>query len=346
MNTNQGGGHIEPQGQMTGAFTAPANNGPQREKNADIQILPAGPQSGIIFCLVDLGTHMEKNFAGTDIEPKRKIQIGFEHPQLKQCYYKDDATARSAATWIESMFSVAEKAKLRKLIEAVVGRTLTDQEAYAYDIAKLFGAKVIVNVKHQQSKTPPNRIYEKVDSIMSHGSFPLPVPFQPENEYWLFAIDPLGNNFKTENFAKLPAFLKKKILDSNEAKEYIAKGGLFAQMPKQENQQQQAQAHAQPMDTPAPANGIIMLVNDYTYEGYKASGWTDEMLVQNGKAKWNIPTPPPLPAPPVAPQAPMAPAGPPAPPTAPSAPPVYNAVPQGMVGSPFEDMDDNDDVPF
>ena len=344
MNTNQGGGYIEPQGQMQGGFTAPAQTENRKEKNADIQILPAGPQSGIIFCLVDLGTHMEKNFAGTSIEPKRKIQIGFEHPQLKQCYYKDDTTVRSAATWIESTFAVNEKAKLRKLIEAVVGRTLTDQEAYAYDVSKLLGAKVIVSVKHQQGKQPPHKIYEKVDNFMSHGNFPLPVPFQPENEYWLFAIDPLGNNFKTENFAKLPAFLKKKILDSNEAKDYIAKGGSFAQMPKNENQgQQQQQSAPQAQAVPnAPATGIIMLVNDFTYEGYKSSGWTDEMLVQHGKAKWNIPAPAP-----VAPQAPMAPSAPPVAPQAPTAPPVYNAVPMAQTpASPFEDFDDNDDVPF
>jgi hypothetical protein len=61
------------------------------------------------------------------------------------------------------------------------------------------------------------------------------------------------------------------------------------------NQQQQAAQPAQsaaaptpaPAANPAPvARKLVMIATDYTYGSYQTAGWTDEQLVQAGKARW------------------------------------------------------------
>lgn len=331
-------GYIAPQGEMTGSFTAPQGTS-QKTKKENLEILPQGPQPAVIFAVVDLGTHKE-SYMGGEPKDKKKIFIGLEFPQLKQVFYEDDNEVRSAAIFIESTFAMNDKAKLRKIVEAVCGRGMTDTEAYSYDVTKILGTRILVNVGHNVSKKN-GKTYAAADGFMPLGQYPLPVPFDPINDYWSFYGDPSGNNYKTMNFAKLPGFLKKKVIDSNEGKAYISSGGMFAKMPNNSDSQRQANPNdsqnqtpkqAQPPQQPTSNAGLVMLVSDFTYEQYKASGWTDEVLIQHGKAKKAEPV-----APPTMPQAPQ---GPPSAPQSPSTPPVQN---QGG-GSPFDD--DDSDLPF
>lgn len=61
------------------------------------------------------------------------------------------------------------------------------------------------------------------------------------------------------------------------------------------NQQQQAAQPAQSAAAPTPAPAanpapvvrkLVMIATDYTYGSYQTAGWTDEQLVQAGKARW------------------------------------------------------------
>ena len=115
-------------------------------------------------------------------------------------------------------------------------------------------------------------------------------------------------------------------MDSEEGKKYAAAGGKFAENPKQENgtqqqqapvQQQQAQSFASaPTSTPIQpvennvnpySNGKIELIGrDHTLQAFYSTGWTDEVLVQQGLAKVIVQAPPvnaPAPAPAVPPMA-------------------------------------------
>ena len=109
-------------------------------------------------------------------------------------------------------------------------------------------------------------------------------------------------------------------MESEEGKQYAARGGKFAENPKQENQQQTAQAMA-PAPTPAPmpasapatananpySNGKIELISkDYTLKAMYDNGWNDQLLVQHGMARLLPPAGAPMPNAPIAPSAPMA----------------------------------------
>ena len=243
---------------------------------------------------------------------------------------------------IDSTFNMGDRSKLRKLAEVVIGRSFKDNtEADNFDVGQLIGVKVLVQVITKTSKKTGNP-YNAIGSIGQLGGYPLPANFNPELEYHLFAIDPAGNNFKTINFANLPLWIKKTIFESNEAKDYVAKGGLFAkknedtntgavqqqqgqqqtfQQQPQAQQQMQQQAMPQPPIQQAPVQTtrkFVMIDTQFTLDQWKAAHWTEESLVAGGKAKWEE-----VVLPPVAPQAPPA-----APQQAPQAPQAPPAVPQ------------------
>lgn len=320
MSNQQQNNYVAPQGQMSMAMTAPSDF-QGKTKRTDIQLFPDGPQPGKIYAVVGLGTHSE-SFNNEAPKDRNKIFIGIEFPQLKQLFYEEDTEPRSTVMSVESVFSMGDRSKLRALAEAVIGRKFgSDEEARSFDVQQLVGATILVNVVTAVSKKS-GKPYNKVGTVMSLGNYPLPPNFNPELPYQLFAIDPIGNNFKTVNYANLPFFLKKTILESNEAKDYIAKGGLFAKnpennaqngsTPQQPQQQQYAQGNA-PAPAPAPVAAapvqqgprLEMLVTDFTYEQYIAGQWTDQMLIDANKARMVYPTPPPAPTqmapPPVAP---------------------------------------------
>lgn len=308
---------VAPQGEMVANFTAPSNF-ETKVKREGIEMLNHGSNLGVIQGIIDMGSHME-SYDNSTPELKRKIKIIFEHPQLKQLYYEDDTTPRSAISSFEKTYSLHEKSQIRKMVHAVEGRVLPDKEAYDYNIARLLGAMVNVQIEHTPGKKDPTKIYEKVTGVFSAKGLAVPVPFEPENPKYLFFIDPQGNNFLTKNFADLPFYVRKKIMESQEAKDHAAKGGKFAEHPRTDAQQPQGVAQQQapqqpqaPMsNVPSTPNAKKVVLNDpaVPLQNWYANGWDDEMIVANGHGKWEVVAP----APPVAPQAPQAPSAPQAP---------------------------------
>ena len=234
-------------------------------------------------------------------------------------------------------------------------------EAYDFDISQIIGAKVLVNVTTKYRKKD-NTPYNDIGSVIPLGQYPLPPNFNPEIEYNIFGIDEQGENFKTMNYAKIPFYLKKTILESKEAKEYIAKGGVFAKMP--ENQQQNSQQSFQqsapaqnfqqsaPAQVPTPAAPLavpgekkfVLTDTSFTLEQWKGAQWTEQMLVDNGKGYWQEPAPAPAPTQ-------MAPPPPAPAPPAPQAPQQsFNQQPsqttQQQEAQSWLDEEDDDDMPY
>lgn len=285
--------------QIQGGFLVASEN--QKTKRSDVQLLPAGSNLGILYCLVDLGTQME-SFNGGPPEPKRKIQVIFEFPQMKQFFYEDDTEQRSTTAMFDSTLNVGDKSKLKQIIDAAHGRSLSYDEASKYDISNLIGQTFNVQIMHKRSTKDPNKIYANIQGVFSPRGLIVPVPFEPMLEKHLFFIDKdkngnvIGNNFNTLNYAKLPLFLKKKILQSKEAIEYSARGGVFAQLPTENNQpgQQQQQPpqqqQFQQQQQPAPANPTIVLKDpSYTLEQWFAIGWDIQSLINAGHATYSAP---------------------------------------------------------
>lgn len=248
---NQNQNPVLPQGQIQTGMIAPEGGGSRKTRRTDIINLPIGGNPGIIFGMVDLGTQVVtyKNITNT----RRQVYVAIEHPQLKQLFYVEDTERRSTMTSKKSSFSYAPSSFLKSCIDAVEKRELTQEEVKTYDSMKLLGQTVGVSVKHKQYE---GVVYDNIGGV-SAWNYPLPEGFVRSNDFWFFTIDKdqsgrtIGNNFLTENYAKLPGFLKKLISESKEAQEYAERGGQFAEMPKEDKNQpshypQQNQQFQQP----------------------------------------------------------------------------------------------------
>ena len=349
---------------MTTPATAPDFGG-NKTINSEKTLLPPGLQPAVIFAVVDLGTHME-SFNGKPEEPRRKIMIGFEFPQLKQRYYLEDEKPRSCMITKESTFIISDRSFLKALISGIYGRNLSDQECRTFDIMQILNMKVLANIIHTPISSGKNagKIKESIVSISALGAYPLPVGFEPELPLQSFYIDPQGNNFVTSNYANLLPWIKNKVLASQEAQLRKSQNLPFAKSQEEiekasngatQNQQtgyqtqtgyqhpMQQQAQTVPTPVPAPVQNVqkVTMLNNQNYDAFIAQGWTDELLVQNGYAVWNqqsVQTPP---ATPVAP---------PVPPVTPPVASPQNNVPgtnmTAAVGNPFIDGDEDDDLPF
>ncbi len=348
---NQNPNFVAPMGEINlnaGNFTAPSNY-TERPKNPNIQLLPAGNNLGVVFGIVDLGTQ-SVSFNNAAPELKRQIKIMIEHPQYPQQFYMDDPTLRSTVSSFESTFNTGEKSRLRALIAATEGN-LSNEQADKYNIALLLGKRINSVIEHRQGKKDATKFYENVKYVASAQGLAIPANFVPQNPYLFFVIDEQGENFKTKNFADLPFYLRKKIMDSEEGKKYAAAGGKFAENPKQENGAQQQQAPVQQQQpqsfapSPAPANipvqqtnpysnGKIELIGrDHTLQAFYANGWTDDVLVQQGLAKVIVQAPP-VNVPPAGPPMPSA--------------PIQNpmATPVQPENTNFNFEEEHDDLPF
>lgn len=338
---------VAPQGQINQSFTAPdTGGGSSRVKNENVQLMPSGPNPGIIYAIVDLGTQTVQ-YGNSEPEMKRQLYVGIEFPQLKQFFYVGDTEARSTVVSDElNMFITAENSNMRHFIHAVEGRNLTNDEARTFNLFSLIGKKVVVDIEHKISKRT-NQPYMNVRGYSTlNNNFNIPQDFNLTLDPMAFAIDcdatgnVIGNNFKTENFAKLYNFIKNKVLASKEAKDYAQRGGQFAKMPESsDNQQsssptfqnaQQAQTQSaqvpqavqnnmsQPQATSLPPNAGIPMgyemkdPNGAPIASYIQSGWSIDQLIQHG-VLIKTPQAPQAPAVPQAPQAPQPPQVPQAP---------------------------------
>jgi hypothetical protein len=65
----------------------------------------------------------------------------------------------------EMTFSMGKKSNLRPLVEGMVGRALSDDEAFEFDLDTLLGQSCVLNIIHDKSKTTGNP-YSKIASAM------------------------------------------------------------------------------------------------------------------------------------------------------------------------------------
>lgn len=322
-----------PNAQVQGTFTAP-ELGSSRVK-LPVELIPQGLQLCTIFGVVALGTHME-SFGGQQPVEKNKIMICYEFPQYKRKFYEEDTELRSSAILQEMVFmphSDRNKGKLRMIIEAVCQKQISDEEAKVFDVGTLIGTSLVVNVQHYTKKN--GETGQKIVAFAPSNGFPQPHGYLPDNDRWVFHLDKELLNFRSEMFAKLPGFLRTKLIQSKEGQAYIANGGLFAKLENDNSSSSisatSASSPASPAPAPAPVENepkVQMLVNDHTYDAYIKSGWTDATLVQAGKAKW------------VQPVAPPAPSAPTPPPAAPSAPTPMQEEAKGWL------EDEDEDLPY
>lgn len=331
---------------------------PQQESKYKIreglELPPEGPNQMICIGMVDIGTHSE-SFNGNAAELKRKVIVFWEKPDLKQLVYESDTEPRTYQKGDEMMYYMSGKSKLLKICKAIHGKNFTDAEyEKGFNLFQNIGKKAFVMVQHQQGKKDPSKTYVKFDSYATASNQPDPANFIPSNDRYAFFIDKEGKNFMTQNFAELPKWCRDKIKESEEAKEYIKRGGTFAE-PSDEDEKAPIQQGDNVDDSSAddqdgvPEGFIFTDLSNQglNYNQYITAKWTPKMLFDAGYLKKKPePTPPtaaavPPATPPPAQTAPIPPAA--------AAPPVQNPVQtqappaQNPQYNPF---DDDNDMPF
>jgi hypothetical protein len=96
----------------------------QIQKREDIQILDVGPNPGILYQMVDLGTHYNQTFD----KRSRLLKLVFEFPLLKQLFKVDDTVPRPTVVSQEYTFMLGENSNLKKVIDGAEGRVLAPHE--------------------------------------------------------------------------------------------------------------------------------------------------------------------------------------------------------------------------
>lgn len=276
-------------------MTAPVKGGGDSTK-LDVEIVPSGFQLCTLYGMATIGTHDNRNPA---YAAKNKIIFMFEFPQEKRVFYEGDDAKPSVAIE-ETNYSMHEKANLRSMVEGMVGK-MTDEAAADFDLGSLLGQVFVANMEHNKSKDG-TKTYSNIKSLAkldekTRRMFGLEGNQEVEKISNPFFYH-FSQGFESENFKNLPSFIRKKNQESHEGKAHTLAGGVFAEPDNNNNNNNNSSG--------APAKRkLIMLVNDYSYEEYSQS-WTDEQLVENGKAKWSDSAPTSAPAP----QSASAPAGP------------------------------------
>ena len=281
-----------------------------------VQLLPAGFSPARLYAICDMG-HQHSNYYNKWIH---KVDFVFEFPGLRQLFYEEDTEPRPTYASIMMTLSMDPKSKLRPFVGNALGVTLTDEQAEAFNIYELADKLYNVQINH----TAPNDKGEVYANVVGISPFDkrlaTGIDLTPYNELSCYHLPTHG--FLSPEYIALPAFKRKDIANSQEGLDYAATGGKFGEPEKKEGGASTAQAPAGAQAPPpagvpnmAPASALQMLVSDFSYEQYKQQGWTDELLIQHGKAKKNavapvVPQQQLAQAPPVIPQAPTLPQNP------------------------------------
>jgi len=129
--------------------------------------------------------------------------------------------------------SLNEKSNLRQMLNSWRGKALTEDEAKAFDLAKLIGAPCMVNLIHQPSKANPEKVYERIAAIMPMmKGMVCPPQHNPSMEFSVLEFD-------RPKFESLPSFLQEMITGSTEYQAMMKAHAQPTNMQKEEMLHQQ-----------------------------------------------------------------------------------------------------------
>lgn len=156
---------------------------------------PTGLHPARIYSLIHLGTQDSEMYG-----PMYKILLTFEITDELREYERDgEVTEKPMVMSLELTLSMNEKANLRKVVEAVINKRLTDEEAANFDVESIVGEACMVNVI--ESKTGKSKV-GPVSPVMK--GLKVPEQFNPTLIY----------TFGDSNFDKVPKWIQKKIQES------------------------------------------------------------------------------------------------------------------------------------
>ena len=178
------------------------------------ELIPTGNYPARVYEIIELGT-VDSTWMG-EAKKTHKVRIGFELPTEKRVF--DETKGEQPMVISKEMaLSFGDLAGLRKIIEAVEGRKITDAEAVNYDVLEILGKPLLVTVSHSE----PNEqgiVYANATT------------FSPLIKG--LTVEPLINkprvltyeNWDENVYNSLPEFLKEKM---NKTPEFLNRGKTF-----------------------------------------------------------------------------------------------------------------------
>lgn len=178
---------------------------------------PAGSHVARVVQIIYLGTQ-KLTWQGQEKEAFR-VRITWELPNEKASF-KEGEPEKPFVVSKELSLSMGRKSSLRPFVEGILGCSLEDDEAYAFDLDEILGKECQVNLTHKDGEDGKYYIINSASSLLKGVSCP-----PAFNKVRVLSFDKWDQEF----FDSLPDFLKEKITAS---KEYVKmKGGAPANYP-------------------------------------------------------------------------------------------------------------------
>lgn len=159
--------------------------------------VPEGTYVARCISVIDLGLQ------DSPWGPKEKVYIGFEVPEVRVEWTKDDEQHEGAAL-IGNLYtnSLSEKAHLRAHLQSWRGQAFTKEELAGFDLTNVLGAPCMISIVHNQTG---EKVYANISGIMKlpKGTTCPAV----ENELMQYSDE----SSPSADFDKLPEWMQKKI---------------------------------------------------------------------------------------------------------------------------------------
>jgi hypothetical protein len=136
------------------------------------ELIPAGNHPARVFEIIEIGT-VDGQWMG-EAKKTHKVRIGFEFPTEKRVF-DESKGEQPMVTSKEMALSFGDLAGLRKIVEAIEGKKLTDAEAVNYDIESKFKhrtktLKEILNSKiYKNEEQDKNFLQNRYNEDTEHG---------------------------------------------------------------------------------------------------------------------------------------------------------------------------------
>ena len=171
------------------------------------ELIPAGTYVARCYSVIHLG-HVTQKYMGEE-KIVDLVRFTWELPTELRCFNQDKGEQPCAISK-EMTFSLNEKSNLRAMLNTWRGKPLTEDEAKAFDLAKLLGAPCMINLIHQPSKSNPEKVYERIAAVLPMmKGMTCPPQVNPSMEFSVLEFD-------REKFMSLPSFLQEMIVGSTE----------------------------------------------------------------------------------------------------------------------------------
>lgn len=188
-------------------------------KQTTYKVAPEGTHVARVVRFINLGTRFQEYKGERKAYPDTLVRFTLELPnELDEFEYEDKETgekkqvSKPFVISREFTLSMGSKSNLRPFVEGVIGTSLTDEEAGAFDIETLVGKACQATVKHVKS-ADGSRTYANLNTtapLMKGVEAPAQV-----NESIIQDVKLMSD----EEIDKLPDFLQEKIKASDEWKE-------------------------------------------------------------------------------------------------------------------------------